>query len=136
MHPRNHLLTHQQISGLLNGDALASLMARGVTCGTGDNTWPFFKNTANPHHMLYTTVAKNGYDGFAILPRFATEVYYNCSTATQNAALYNRLYSSFFGGPSTISQIMAREATRVVRDGLLKLRKDPYMMVGACAAAG
>jgi hypothetical protein len=28
-----------QISGLRNGDALATLKANGVTCVTGDNTW-------------------------------------------------------------------------------------------------
>ena len=67
-----------QISGLRNGDALAALAEAGVTCATGDNTWPFLLNQANPHLPLYTTAATNGYDGFAIIPRFATEIYYNC----------------------------------------------------------
>ncbi|GBF97931.1 hypothetical protein Rsub_10604 [Raphidocelis subcapitata] len=115
-----------QISGLRNGDALAALAEAGVTCGTGDNTWPFLLNQDNPYHPLYTTAATNGYDGFAIIPRFATEVYYNCSTATQNEILYNRLYSGYYG-PSTIDDILAREAARVVRDSLLKLRHDPFM---------
>ncbi|GBF97916.1 hypothetical protein Rsub_10589 [Raphidocelis subcapitata] len=115
-----------QISGLRNGDALAALAEAGVTCATGDNTWPFLLNQDNPYHPLYTTVATNGYDGFAIIPRFATEVYYNCSTETQNADLYNRLYSNYYG-PSTINDILAREAARVVRDSLLKLRHDPFM---------
>jgi hypothetical protein len=120
-----------QISGLLNGDALSALVANGITCAVGDNTWPaLFTNPANPYHALRTTAAKNGYDGFTILPRFATEIYYNCSIPAQNEALYNNLYRSYFGGDSTIDQIVAREALRVVRDGLLKLRHDPYMMVG------
>jgi hypothetical protein len=42
--------------------------------------------------MLLTTKATNGYDGYSILPRFATEIYYNCSTPTQNMVLYNNLY--------------------------------------------
>jgi hypothetical protein len=42
--------------------------------------------------------------------------------------LYNNLYSSFYNGPSTFDQITKREAVRVVRDGLLKLRMDPFMM--------
>jgi hypothetical protein len=64
-----------QISGLLNGDALSTLAAQGIKCATGDNTWPaLFNNPDNVHHMVYTTAAKNGYAGMAILPRFATEV--------------------------------------------------------------
>ncbi|KIZ05898.1 hypothetical protein MNEG_2062 [Monoraphidium neglectum] len=116
-----------QISGLRNGDALASLARHGVVCGTGDNTWPFLMNTNNPHHMLLTNKATNGFDGFEILPRFATEIYYNCSTPTQNMVLYNNLYRSFFGGDSTIADLMQREAARVSRE-LFKLRHDPYMM--------
>ncbi|KAI8474659.1 MAG: hypothetical protein J3K34DRAFT_465487 [Monoraphidium minutum] len=124
----SHCMVTPQISGLRNGDALAALTAAGVTCGTGDNTWPFFLSPVSPHHMLYSTLAANGHDGFAILPRFATQVYYNSSTAGQNSRLYNRLYQSYFGAPSSIADIMRREAQRVVREGLLKLRKDPYMM--------
>lgn len=119
-----------QISGLRNGDALAALAANGVSCAVGDNTWPHLQSSANPHHPLRTTRAANGYDGFAILPRFATEVYYNCSTAAQNEALYNHLYqqSAFAGVPSTIADIVAREARRVMRDGILNLRLDAHMM--------
>ncbi len=62
------------------------------------------------------------------MPRFATEIYYNCTTAAQNEALYNWLYQSYYGAPSTITDIVKREAARVARDGLLSLRKDPYMM--------
>lgn len=44
-----------QISGLVNGDALAALTARGVVCGTGDNTWAHLRNADAPHSMLYST---------------------------------------------------------------------------------
>jgi len=120
-----------QISGLLNGDALAALKTYGgISCATGDNTWPqLFINPSTPYHSLRTSVATNGYDGFVIVPRFATEIYYNCSVPNQNEVLYNNLYSTYWGGPSTINDIVRREAVRVVRDGLLKLRHDSYMMV-------
>ena len=119
-----------QISGLLNGDALAALVKNGITCAVGDNTWPFLAaKPSNPYGLVYTTKAANGYDGFAILPRSATEIYYNCSVPAQNEALYNKLYSTYYGSNSTMAQIVAREAVRVVRDGMLKLRQDPYMMV-------
>lgn len=113
----------------MNGDALSAAAALNITCGTGDNTWPFLMNAAAPHHVLRTSVQTSGYGGFAVLPRFATEIYYNCSTVAQNEALYNSLYASYYGGPSTINQIVAREATRVVRQALLALRHDPYMLV-------
>ena len=74
--------------------------------------------------------ATNGFPGFAILPRYATEVYYNCSTVAQEEALYNAIYppaTYFQGKRSTINDIMQREATRVVRDSILGLRKDPHM---------
>jgi hypothetical protein len=32
-------LNHTQISGLRNGDALASLARHGINCAAGDNTW-------------------------------------------------------------------------------------------------
>lgn len=47
-HPR-------QISGLVNGDVLAALNARGMVCATGDNTWTHLKNLTSPHSMLYST---------------------------------------------------------------------------------
>lgn len=117
-----------QISGLMNGDALAGLASEGLACTTGDNTWAHLKNLNNPYEMLYSTAAKQNYDGFAFLPRYATEIYYNCSTAKQIESVYNNLYSAFYGGPSTINDIVKREAVRVTREGLLALRHDPYMM--------
>ena len=52
---------------------------------------------------------------------------------------------AYYGAPSTVDDIMRREAARVVRDGLLALRHDPYMMhqgnmhveaASGCAPAG
>jgi hypothetical protein len=80
----------------------------------------------SPTHPSSNTRTKTK-QGFDILPRFATEIYYNCSTPAQNEWLYNRQYAGTYGGASTIDDIVAREAARVVRDGLLKLRHDPYM---------
>jgi hypothetical protein len=82
-----------QISGLRNGDALSALKQYGgINCAVGDNTWPFLgAKPDNPHQLLYTTAAVNGFDGFQIIPRFATEIYFNCSTPAQNVALYNKV---------------------------------------------
>lgn len=60
------------------------------------------------------------------------------ATPKGEVALYNTLYSGFYGGNSTMDQILDREATRVVRDALLALRADPQMFhqVGLCGPAG
>ena len=58
----------------------------------------------------------------------AAEIYYNCSLVAQNEQLYNNLYLAYWGAPSTINDIVSREASRVVRDYLLGLKKDPFMV--------
>jgi hypothetical protein len=50
------------------------------------------------------------------------------SLATKQEAEYNAIYSAYYGGPSTLEQILEREAIRVVRDNLLALRFDSHMM--------
>ena len=179
-----------QISGLKNGDALAALAASGIVGVTGDNTWTFLRSPVSVHHMLLTTVANNGFAGWAsmgplwctapshtlspwalacqcnnalpvrgqapfarfqllsrgvllsppahqqppclphhrmkIVPREATEVYFNCTTTGQNFELYNRLYP---GLVPNFDGILQREAARVAAN-MLRLRKDPHMMVG------
>jgi hypothetical protein len=57
----------------------------------------------------------------------AAEIYYSAATTAQNVAFYNALYSGFFGGQSTFDQILAREADRVVGQGLLLLSPSPHM---------
>jgi hypothetical protein len=47
------------------------------------------------------------------------------ATERGEVSLYNFLYRSFFGFDSTFQQIMDREATRVFRDAILTLRRDP-----------
>ena len=61
-------------------------------------------------------------------PGPAAEIYYNCSLVAQNEQLYNNLYSAYWGAQSTITDIVSREASRVVRDYLLGLKKDPFMV--------
>jgi hypothetical protein len=55
------------------------------------------------------------------------EIYYSAATTAQNVAFYNALYSGYFGGPSTIDQILAREADRVVGQRLLLLQHAAHM---------
>jgi hypothetical protein len=60
--------------------------------------------------------------------RWATEIYYHTASEQQQLSLYNLLYSSVFGGPSTFDQVLEREANRVVGQAMLTLRHDPHML--------
>ena len=80
--------------------------------------------------MLRTTVAVNGFEGFAILPRFATEVYYNCSTPAQNLALYNKLYSGESQSHPRAPVLRASRPTIPLRSHFLL-----PALVGGCPAA-
>jgi hypothetical protein len=65
------------ISGMHNGDALKAFMDNGVLGSVGDSTRPVLVNQENNAWPVITTVANNGHDGFVIVPRWATRVYYN-----------------------------------------------------------
>jgi hypothetical protein len=69
--------------------------------------------------------------GFSIIPRFATEIYFNCSTRANNTALYNSLQRIILNNPSLpavdFATLLDREARRVSLNMLL-LRADPHMM--------
>lgn len=73
----NNSFIPPSISGMHNGDALSSFVANGVKGSVGDATRPAINNQINKNWPLYTTVAENGYDGFIIIPRWATRIYYN-----------------------------------------------------------
>lgn len=65
------------ISGMHNGDALRAFLNNGIIGGVGDSTRPALCNQENPNWPLFTTVEENGFAGFAIIPRWASRVYYN-----------------------------------------------------------
>lgn len=66
------------ITGLFNGDAIKAFMDNGIINVVGDNTRPLLRNSQNTFWPLNTTVADNGYAGLNVVPRWATEIYYNC----------------------------------------------------------
>lgn len=114
-----------RISGLFNPKALQAMLDVGLKYATGDNTRPEIV-PKNIHHGLYTTSEFNGYDGLFIVPRYATEIYYNVSLPIEQEAEYNFIYSRHFGYKSSIDQILEREASRVTRQ-LLSYEYAPYM---------
>jgi hypothetical protein len=46
-----------------------------------DCRWPYLRNVQNPYQSLKTTVQTNGATGFRIIPRFASELYFNVRLA-------------------------------------------------------
>jgi hypothetical protein len=67
------------ITGLHNGDVIQAWLANGISNVVGDNTRPVLRNTVNQHWPLISTVAANGYAGLTIIPRWASNIYYNVS---------------------------------------------------------
>eukprot|EP00904_Undaria_pinnatifida_P011670 jgi/Undpi1/7633/HiC_scaffold_23.g10106.m1 len=78
-------MTSPGISGLFNEHCLGSGAANLMMCYPGDNTYDGVIQTVklvadNPYHSLTTTVETNGMDGIQIVPRWATNIYFNCAT--------------------------------------------------------
>ena len=68
------------ITGLHNGDVLRAWKDAGLNHCVGDNSRPVLMNTQNEMWPLTTTVAGNGFDGYTVIPRWATRIYFNCDT--------------------------------------------------------
>mmetsp|Transcript_34833 Transcript_34833/g.87617 ORF Transcript_34833/g.87617 Transcript_34833/m.87617 type:complete len:1388 (+) Transcript_34833:692-4855(+) len=81
----------------------------------------------NPYHGLYTTAAFNNYAGQYILPRWATEVYFDSSTLEENTYTYNNIvYKHAAGDELDAEQILHREADRVVTN-LMGFKAEAHM---------
>ncbi|KXS09708.1 hypothetical protein M427DRAFT_149533 [Gonapodya prolifera JEL478] len=80
-------------NGLFNGDALAVFTANGMTTAVGDNSRSSLV-PSNAYHEWISTTASSNFDGFHVIPRQPTEIYFTADTANQNVAIYNSMYSS------------------------------------------
>ena len=80
-------MTNPGITGLFNPNCLTTAMDDLLVAGPGDNTYDGVQtsvsliSSVSPYHSIYTTTSTNGVSGFQIVPRFATNVYFNCQTA-------------------------------------------------------
>lgn len=114
-----------RISGFFNRGALKALYDNKIIYTVGDNTR---KEILPPfqHIGLWTTEAFNGFDGIFIVPRYATEIYYNVSLPRELEAEYNFVYNKYFGRDLKHEEIFEREGSRVSRQ-LLNYQPSPYM---------
>jgi len=80
-----------------------------------------------PWHGRWTTLEWNNFAGQFIIPRWATEIYFDASTLEEDVFMYNEVVYGRFG-PDALSpnELLQREADRVVGN-LINLRHDAYM---------
>lgn len=112
------------ITGLHNGDVIKAWVDNGLRNGVGDNTRPVLMNTQNSHWPLISTFAANGYDGFQITPRWATNIYYNC--VVYNCTVKEWIATSIPTPSGDFNTILDIERTTNSRH-LLGLHHDPFM---------
>jgi hypothetical protein len=112
------------ISGLFNGNAIKAILDFGFQFVVGDNSRPELI-PSNVYHTLHTTAAVNGYDGLMIVPRHATNIYYDACWPIHITEQYDHFYGSIYGS-STIDQIVSRDVEVAMRN-LLAYRHDPFM---------
>ncbi|OUM66708.1 carbohydrate-binding module family 1 protein [Piromyces sp. E2] len=114
-----------QISGLHNKDALEIFMKYGINSATGDLSRPAISNIENPYLPFYTTLESSNLEGFPIIPRTPTEIYYHCSTREEDTWVYNQIYHDYFGVDSTFDEILKRESERTTLL-MTKLRHEAH----------
>ncbi|KAH6685826.1 hypothetical protein F5X68DRAFT_269203 [Plectosphaerella plurivora] len=110
------------ITGMHNGDAIRAWMQNGLTSVTGDNTRPVLRSTESPYWPLISTVEANGYDNLVIVPRYSTNVYYNCDTPECNLEEW-KVTSAGVGDYTDMLKQSKQTNTRY----LFSLQADPYM---------
>jgi hypothetical protein len=84
------------ITGLHNGDALSAIVNNGIMNAVGDNTRPALVNQQNPHWPVISTKAANGYDGFIIIPRWATRIYFDSYRSLGTLLTLDRICNKIF----------------------------------------
>jgi len=113
-----------QISGLRNVDAINTLKKYGIESGTGDLSRPTLCNLKNPYLPFLTTKESSNFEGFPIIPRSPTEIYYSSSNTDDNTYIYNLMYKDSIG-ESTWEDILEREVKRAVTL-MLNLRNEAH----------
>ncbi|KAJ3409399.1 hypothetical protein HDV05_004457 [Chytridiales sp. JEL 0842] len=119
----SHSFVSPHASGAFNGEALKAMRDAGYTSMTGDIAKPEINNNTNPRWPFVTSIASSNFDGIAVIPRSATLIFYNSTTAAENEEMYASFYPN---KPQTFSQILKADTDRVLYK-LMNLHWDPYM---------
>lgn len=120
----NSLVT-PHISGLYNAQALDAMKKNGIKYIVNDMSVPK-QRPAHPHTAYYTTTAVNGSDGILIMPRYATDIYYENSIPEEIVENFNRIHGGIFKRHLNFEDIYSIENDRNV-PYLLNYQEAPYM---------
>jgi len=116
-----------QISGLHNKDALETLRKYGIYSATGDISRNAITNLEKPYLPFITTLKSSNLEGFPIVPRTPTEIYYFCSTKEEDTFAYNEIYRDYLeeGEEYTFDDLLESESDRTVQL-LIRLRHEAH----------
>jgi len=117
-------LVPPSITGLHNSDVVKAWVENGIQFVVGDNTRPALRNS-NPYWPIETVRATGGTATVAIIPRWATFVFYNCATSKCDQAEFTSTKpESVLGGLATD---LWKESKIIATRHLLALHHDPFM---------
>jgi hypothetical protein len=114
-----------RISGLFVPGVLKAMVDSQILYVAGDTTRPEI-TPGNMYVGRWTTKEQNGFEGVLIIPRAATEIYYDVTDTIELSSEYNHRYRKYFGRDLSYQEIYQRESDRVVRS-LLRLEPIPNM---------
>lgn len=101
------------VASLLNESAVSGFVSNQIPYVSGDQA------SIKDLHLGYYSNQMNDVETelagekFYIIPRHSTIVYFNTANSTQLTSEYNLIFKNQFPKPSTFTEIMAREASRV-----------------------
>jgi hypothetical protein len=110
------------ITGMHNGDALQAFYDLGLRNCVGDNARPALRNTQNVMWPYISKKSTDGYDGFNIIPRWPSRIYWNCDTPA--CTLSEWINTS--GGSGDFNNLMLQERNDVMRY-MFGLYREGYM---------
>lgn len=117
-----------QVSGLDNPDAVAGMLAAGVRYVVSDTSITEELNAGNPGtNPSHNVGRRNPHDPALFqVPRYPTNIFFNCSNVAEEVGLYNQLYSEFWGKALTYQEILEVE-TDLALSYLLTYSVNPIM---------
>jgi len=116
-----HEMVNPAITGLFNADCLRAMADEGIVTAVGDNSRAELL-PEDLYHGMYTTVEKNGYAGTFIIPRWATNIFFDNSLPQNNLDHFHDITVYTWSW----EELLDYEG-RTAAKNLIMNRPDPYM---------